>query len=240
MIEVKNLKKSFGKENVLKGLNLTVKEGEVVSIIGGSGCGKSVLLRSILMLEKPDSGSIFINGEEITAKNANINKIRRNMGMVYQDFGLFSNMNVMENLIIAPIKILKMKKEQAINKALDLLSMVGMKEKAYSEISGLSGGQKQRIAICRCMMMDPKVILFDEPTSALDPEMVGEVLDVMKELAKDNMTMLVVTHEMGFAREVANRVVFLDQGKFAYENTPDKFFTNPANERLRSFLSKVL
>ena len=240
LIEVQNLRKSFGSLNVLHDVNLKVEEGERIAIIGGSGCGKSVFLRSLELLERPDGGKIFIDGEEITARGADVNTIRRKMGMVYQKFYLFSHMNVMDNLCLAPVKLAGVARKDAEAHAMDWLSKVGLTSKAHSMPENLSGGQQQRIAICRSLMMNPKVLLFDEPTSALDPEMVGEVLDVMKNLAKAGMTMVCVTHEMGFAREVGTRVIFMDCGRIIEENTPDQIFTNPQNERLKSFLQKVL
>ncbi len=239
LIEVRGLYKSFGPSKIYQGLNLTVEEGEVVVFIGASGCGKSVLLRSIEMLEKPDAGQIFINGQEITAKGADIGKIRRSMGMVYQDFGLFSNMNVMENLCIAPMKLLKMPKAEAQKKAMELLSSVGLADRAYRPVNDLSGGQKQRVAICRCMMMGPQIILFDEPTSALDPTMVGEVLATIRMLARQGLTMLIVTHEMDFARQIADRIVFLSGGEVYEEGPPEQIFENPQKEKTIDFIRKL-
>lgn len=239
IIEVKNLYKSFGSLKVFEDMNLDVKKSEVIAIIGASGCGKSVLLRLIEMLEKPDSGQVFIDGEEITKKGADIRKIRKHIGMVYQDFGLFSNMNVMENLCIAPIKLLHMDKEEAKKKAMDLLSTVGLSDKANYNIKALSGGQKQRIAICRCMMMDPEIILFDEPTSALDPTMVGEVLATIRMLARRGLTMIIVTHEMNFAKQIADRVIFLAEGKIYEEGTPKELFDNPKKEKTIDFIRKL-
>lgn len=238
MIVVKDLQKSFGTNRIYDGLNLTIKEGEVVSIIGGSGCGKSVLLRTIELLEKPDKGQIFIDGEEITDKKADINKIRQSVGMVYQDFGLFSNMNVMDNLCVAPVKLLKMDKQEAIEKAKELLSGVGLLDKAFSDVGTLSGGQKQRIAICRCMMMNPKIMLLDEPTSALDPTMVGEVLATIRMLAKKGLTMVIVTHEMEFAKNISSRVIFLADGGIYEEGTPQEIFDNPKKEKTIAFINK--
>ena len=239
LIEVKNLNKSFGKLHVLKDLNLQVEEGERIAIIGGSGCGKSVFLRSLELLEIPDKGQIFIDGEEITARRADVNKIRRKMGMVYQKFYLFSHMNVMENLCIAPIKLLGMQKSEAEAHAMEWLSRVGLTSKANSMPKNLSGGQQQRIAICRSLMMNPKVLLFDEPTSALDPTMVGEVLAMIRMLAKDSLTMLIVTHEMNFARDVANRVLFFADGGIYEEGSPEKIFDNPEREKTIAFIRKL-
>ena len=238
-IEVKNLCKSFGSLNVLHDVNLSVNEGEHIAIIGGSGCGKSVFLRSLELLEVPDSGQVFIDGEEITARGADVNRIRRKMGMVYQKFYLFSHMNVMENLCIAPVKLLGMSKSEAESKALDWLSKVGLTSKAHSMPSVLSGGQQQRIAICRSLMMNPKVLLFDEPTSALDPTMVGEVLAMIRMLAKHNITMLVVTHEMKFAREFADRVLFFADGGIYEQGSPDKIFNSPEREKTIAFINRL-
>ena len=240
LIEVKGLCKSFGNLEVLKDVSFTVDEGEVVVIIGGSGCGKSVTLRSIELLEKPDKGQIFIAGREITAKGADIDSIRREMGMVYQSFNLFSHMNIEENMILAPTKLLGMPREEAVAKAKDLLKQVGLLDKLHAMPANLSGGQKQRVAIARCLMMEPKIMLFDEPTSALDPTMVGEVLATMRMLAKKGMTMIIVTHEMNFAKEIGSRIMFLaDKGVYE-QGTPAEIFDNPQHPRLREFLSKVL
>ena len=239
MIEIKGLRKAFGPAEVLKGVDLSIKKGEIVVLIGGSGCGKSVTLRSIEMLEKPDAGQIFINGQEITAKDADIGKIRRSMGMVYQDFGLFSNMNVMENLCIAPIKLLKMPKEDARKKALELLSLVGLAHMSEKSVNVLSGGQKQRVAICRAMMMDPQIMLFDEPTSALDPTMVGEVLATIRMLSRRGLTMLIVTHEMEFARQIADRIVFFADGGIYEQGTPEEIFEHPKREKTVDFIRKL-
>ena len=238
LIEIAGLCKNFGDLQVLRDINLSVTEGEKIVIIGGSGCGKSVFLRSIELLEIPDAGKIFIDGDEITAANVDIDKIRRKMGMVYQKFNLFSNMTVLENLCIAPIKLLKMSRVEAESKARDLLSQVGLltKEKVYPKV--LSGGQQQRIAICRALMMNPKVILFDEPTSALDPTMVGEVLAVIRMLAKKNLTMLIVTHEMNFAREVADRILFFADGGIYEQGTPEEIFENPQREKTVAFIQR--
>lgn len=240
MIEVRNLKKSFGKNQVLKGIDADIHKGEVVVVIGPSGSGKSTFLRCLNLLEIPNEGSIVIEGEEITGKKANVNKIRQKMGMVFQQFNLFSNMNIMRNMCVAPMTVKKTPKDQAEKRALELLQRVGLEEKAESYPQQLSGGQKQRVAIARALAMDPDIMLFDEPTSALDPEMVGEVLAVMKELAASGMTMVIVTHEMGFAREVGDRVLFIDEGVIIEENTPKELFENPQNPRTKDFLSKVL
>ena len=239
LIQVKNLCKSFGRLQVLKGVNLEVSEGERIAIIGGSGCGKSVFLRSLELLEVPDSGQVFIDGQEITSKGADINQIRRKMGMVYQKFYLFSHMNILDNLCLAPVKLLGMPRPEAEAKAMEWLSKVGLTSKANSMPSQLSGGQQQRIAICRSLMMKPKVLLFDEPTSALDPTMVGEVLAMIRMLAKNNLTMLIVTHEMNFAREVADRVLFFADGGIYEEGTPDKIFDSPEREKTIAFIRKL-
>ena len=240
IIEVKDLKKSFGKLDVLKGINAEVQRGEVVVVIGPSGSGKSTFLRCLNLLETPTAGSIYVDGAEITDPKCDINLHRQKMGMVFQHFNLFNNMTILRNMTLAPMTLLKKSKEDAEAQALALLRRVGLEDKANAYPSQLSGGQKQRIAIVRALCMDPEVMLFDEPTSALDPEMVGEVLDVMKELAQDGMTMVVVTHEMGFAREVSSRVLFMDEGVIMEENEPHEFFANPKCERLQSFLAKVL
>ena len=240
IIEVKDLKKSFGTLQVLKGINTEVQRGEVVVVIGPSGSGKSTFLRCLNLLETPTAGSIFVDGAEITDPKCDINLHRQKMGMVFQHFNLFNNMTILRNMTLAPMTLLKKSKEDAEAQALALLRRVGLEDKANAYPSQLSGGQKQRIAIVRALCMDPEVMLFDEPTSALDPEMVGEVLDVMKELAQDGMTMVVVTHEMGFAREVGSRVLFMDEGVIMEENEPHEFFANPKCERLQSFLAKVL
>ena len=239
LIQVKGLKKSFGDLEVLKGIDLSVEQGERIAIIGGSGCGKSVFLRSLSMLEKPDSGQIFIDGQEITAKGAPVDTIRRSMGMVFQKFHLFSEMDVMDNLCLAPVKLKKMTRKQAEEKAMELLSQVGLASRAHAWSTVLSGGQQQRIAICRCLMMEPKVILFDEPTSALDPTMVGEVLAVIRMLAKRDMAMLIVTHEMNFAREVADRVLFFADGGIYEQGTPEEIFEHPKLEKTVSFINKI-
>ena len=240
IIEVKDLKKSFGKLDVLKGINAEVQRGEVVVVIGPSGSGKSTFLRCLNLMETPTAGSIYVDGAEITDPKCDINLHRQKMGMVFQHFNLFNNMTILRNMTLAPMTLLKKSKEDAEAQALALLRRVGLEDKANAYPSQLSGGQKQRIAIVRALCMDPEVMLFDEPTSALDPEMVGEVLDVMKELAQDGMTMVVVTHEMGFAREVGSRVLFMDEGVIMEENEPHEFFANPKCERLQSFLAKVL
>ena len=242
LIKVTDLKRHYndGAIKALDGVDMEIKSGEVIVIIGPSGSGKSTFLRSLNLLELPTSGEILLDGENITAPHVNINKHRMKMGMVFQHFNLFPNMTILHNLTIAPMKLLKKKKSQAEQTALSLLERVGLKDRANAYPSQLSGGQKQRVAIVRALCMDPEVMLFDEPTSALDPEMVGEVLDVMKELAKNGMTMVVVTHEMGFAKEVGDRVVFMDDGVIVEEGTPDEIFNNPKSERLKGFLAKVL
>ena len=240
MIYVKGLSKSFGDNQVIKNIDMHIAPGEKVVIIGPSGSGKSTFLRCLNLLEQPTSGSIVFDGQEITDPKADINEIRRHMGMVFQHFNLFNNLTVLDNITLAPIKLKIMTKKEAEAEAMRLLKLVNLEEKANAYPAQLSGGQKQRIAIVRSLAMKPKVMLFDEPTSALDPEMVGEVLDLMKKLADDGMTMAVVTHEMGFAREVATRVVFMDEGIIMEENNPKDFFGNPQNERLKSFLAKVL
>ncbi len=242
IIETKDLKKHYNghKIKALDGVDLKVHRGEVVVIIGPSGSGKSTYLRSLNLMEMPTSGSIIFNGVDITEKKVNINLHRQKMSMVFQHFNLFPHMTVLRNLTIAPTKLLKHTKEQAESKAMSLLKRVGLEDRADAYPAMLSGGQKQRIAIARALAMEPDVILFDEPTSALDPEMVGEVLDLMKELANEGMTMVVVTHEMGFAREVADRIVFMCDGVIAEEGTPEEFFNSPKNPRLQQFLQKVL
>lgn len=240
MIHVEDLKKSFGGLDVLNGINIDIHKGEVVVILGPSGCGKSTFLRCLNLLEQPTGGKIFLDDTELTAPGTDIDEQRRKMMMVFQHFNLFPHLTILENLTIAPIKLKKTPKEQAEAEALELLKRVGLEDKADVYPSQLSGGQKQRAAICRALAMNPEVILFDEPTSALDPEMVGEVLDVMKELASSGITMVCVTHEMGFAREVASRIVFIDKGVVAEDGTPKQVFENPKNERLRDFLSKLL
>ena len=240
MIDVKDLKKSFGDHQVLKGITTHIDVGEKLVIIGPSGSGKSTFLRSLNLLELPTSGTITFDGQVITDPKVDIDKVRRKMGMVFQHFNLFPNMTVQRNITLAPVRTGLMGQKEADEEALRLLRRVGLEEKAGAYPNQLSGGQKQRIAIVRAMAMRPKVMLFDEPTSALDPEMVGEVLEVMKELAEEGMTMVVVTHEMGFAREIATRVLFLEDGSFVEEAPPEEFFGNPKSERLKSFLSKVL
>lgn len=240
MIEVKGLKKSFGDNQVLRGIDTEIRKGEVVVVIGPSGSGKSTFLRCLNLLEVPNEGVIKIEGEEITAKKVDVNKIRQKMGMVFQQFNLFTNMDIMRNMCVAPMNVKKKKREEAETRAMELLKRVGLEEKADSYPQQLSGGQKQRVAIARALAMDPDIMLFDEPTSALDPEMVGEVLAVMKELAASGMTMVVVTHEMGFAREVGDRVLFIDEGRIIEENTPKELFENPQNKRTQDFLAKVL
>ena len=240
LIEVKDLYKSFGQHKVLKGINTTISKGEVVAIIGPSGCGKSTFLRSLNLLEEPTSGTVTFEGTDITDESVDINKMREKMGMVFQQFNLFPNMTIRENIMLAPVKRGKMTKEEAAGRADELLARISLLDKADAYPAQLSGGQKQRIAIIRALAMNPDVMLFDEPTSALDPEMVGEVLELMRELAAEGMTMVVVTHEMGFAREVANRVVFMDEGKIKEEGCPQEFFGNPKEPRLKDFLSKIL
>lgn len=243
MIEVKHLSKDFGKKNeikVLRDISETIDKGEKVVIIGPSGSGKSTFLRCLNLLEQPTSGQIFFDGEEITDRRCNINRVRMKMGMVFQHFNLFLHKTILQNISMVPIKLKLMKNEEAKENALQLLRRVGLPDKADAYPGQLSGGQKQRIAIARALAMNPEVMLFDEPTSALDPEMVGEVLELMRELAQDGMTMVVVTHEMGFAREVATRVAFMDEGKFLEQAPPDEFFRAPREARTRDFLSKVL
>ncbi|WHY66661.1 amino acid ABC transporter ATP-binding protein [Neobacillus sp. SuZ13] len=240
MIIVKDLHKKFGKNEVLRGIDVTINKGEVVVVIGPSGSGKSTFLRCLNLLETPTGGSILIDEKDITAKNINIDKVREKMGMVFQQFNLFPHKTVRQNICHAPIKVKKMKPAEAKDLAVELLKKVGLLEKIDAYPSSLSGGQQQRIAIARALAMKPEVMLFDEPTSALDPEMVGEVLAVMKDLAKEGMTMVVVTHEMGFAKEVGDRILFIDQGKILEENTPKEFFENPKHPRTIDFLSKVL
>ncbi|MCI6689254.1 MAG: amino acid ABC transporter ATP-binding protein [Clostridiaceae bacterium] len=240
MIYVKGLSKSFGDNQVIKNIDMHITPGEKVVIIGPSGSGKSTFLRCLNLLEIPTGGTITFDGQEITAPGVDINKVRRHMGMVFQHFNLFNNLTVKDNITLGPVKQKLMTKEEAEAEAMRLLKLVNLEEKADAYPAQLSGGQKQRIAIVRSLAMKPRVMLFDEPTSALDPEMVGEVLELMKKLADDGMTMVVVTHEMGFAREVATRVVFMDEGIIMEENTPQEIFNNPQNERLKSFLAKVL
>ena len=245
MISVNNLCKEFKNTDgsitkVLNGITYNVAKGEKIVIVGPSGSGKSTFLRCLNLLERPTSGEIYFDAEEITNPKININKVRQRMGMVFQNFNLFNNLTVMDNIILAPVKLKIMSEKEAREKAIELLKRVNLLDKADVYPVSLSGGQKQRIAIVRSLCMNPEMMLFDEPTSALDPEMVGEVLDVMKQLAEDGMTMVVVTHEMGFAREVATKVLFMDEGKILEENTPKEFFENPQSQRLKDFLSKVL
>ncbi|MCQ2483688.1 MAG: amino acid ABC transporter ATP-binding protein [Clostridia bacterium] len=242
MISVTDLKKHYndGSIKAIDGISTTIDKGEVVVIIGPSGSGKSTFLRSLNLLEKPSSGTIEFEGTDITSQKTDINKLRMKMGMVFQHFNLFPHLTILENMTLAPIKLLKVPKADAEKQAKELLAKVALQDRANAYPSQLSGGQKQRIAIVRALCMNPDVLLFDEPTSALDPEMVGEVLEVMKELAKSGMTMIVVTHEMGFAREVGSRVIFMDEGKIIEEGTPEQIFNSPKNERLKSFLAKIL
>ncbi|MDO4345698.1 MAG: amino acid ABC transporter ATP-binding protein [Eubacteriales bacterium] len=240
LIKVDNLQKSFGGLDVLCGITTEIKKGEVVAIIGPSGCGKSTFLRSLNLLEQPTGGTITFEGVDITDKKVDVDKMRQKIGMVFQQFNLFPHMTIKKNIMLAPVKLKLMSEEEASRRADELLERIGLPDKADQYPDMLSGGQKQRVAIARALAMNPDVMLFDEPTSALDPEMVGEVLDIMRELAKSGMTMIVVTHEMGFAREVASRVLFIDEGNIKEENTPAEFFSNPRNPRLRDFLSKVL
>ena len=240
MINITNLYKNFGDLEVLKNISTEIKKGEIISIIGPSGSGKSTFLRCINKLEDPSSGHIYIDGMDLMDKNTDINKVRERVGMVFQHFNLFPNMTVLDNLTLSPIMVKKESKEEAEKYALSLLEKVGLADKANSYPSQLSGGQKQRIAIARALAMKPEVILFDEPTSALDPEMIKEVLDVMRDLAKEGMTMLIVTHEMGFARNVGNRILFMDKGEIIEDCSPKEFFENPTNERIKDFLNKVL
>ncbi len=240
IIEVKGLKKSFGNNEVLKGIDLRVEQGEVVCIIGPSGSGKSTLLRCLNRLEEINGGSVVVKDTDISKADVNINKARENIGMVFQHFNLFPHLTVLENITLAPVKLSKLKQADAKAKALDLLNKVGLDDKADAYPASLSGGQKQRVAIARALAMDPDIMLFDEPTSALDPEMVGEVLGVMKNLAQEGMTMVVVTHEMGFAREMGDRVVFMDGGYVVESDLPSKIFDNPQEERTQDFLSKIL
>lgn len=240
MIEVKNLEKSFGNLHVLRGITETVKEKEVVCVIGPSGSGKSTFLRCLNLLEEPTGGEVFLDGEQINVPGVDIDEIREKLGMVFQNFNLFPHMTVLDNVTLAPIKVKGTDRATAEENAKKILETVGLSDKADAYPASLSGGQKQRVAIARALAMKPEVMLFDEPTSALDPEMVGEVLNVMKQLAENGMTMVIVTHEMGFAREVADRVLFIDQGVIMEQGTPEELFNNPKNERTQSFLSKVL
>lgn len=240
LITVKDLVKSYGQLHALNGVSTEIKKGEVVVIIGPSGSGKSTFLRSLNLLEVPSSGQIIFEGADITDPKVDINKHRQKMGMVFQQFNLFPHLTILKNMTLAPMKLLKKSKAEAEAKAMELLKRVGLEDRSNAYPSQLSGGQKQRIAIVRALCMEPDVMLFDEPTSALDPEMVGEVLDVMKALAKSGMTMIIVTHEMGFAKEAATRVIFMDQGKMIEENTPQEFFTNPKTDRCKNFLNSIL
>ena len=240
MIEVKDLKKSFGKLDVLRGISEKIEEQEVVCVIGPSGSGKSTFLRCLNLLEEPTGGEVYLDGERINAPGVDIDKIRERLGMVFQNFNLFPHMTVLDNVPLAPVKVKGKNKAEAEESALKILETVGLSDKAASFPASLSGGQKQRVAIARALAMEPEVMLFDEPTSALDPEMVGEVLNVMKRLAEEGMTMVIVTHEMGFAREVADRVLFIDQGVVMEQGTPEELFGAPKNERTKNFLSKVL
>ena len=240
MIKVRNLQKSFGDNHVLNGIDVDIRKGECVCVIGPSGSGKSTFLRCLNLLEKPEEGEIFINGQDIMNPKLNVDKYRENLGMVFQHFNLFPNMTVKQNITLAPVRLKKWTKEEADTKAIELLRKVGLERKADTYPNKLSGGQKQRVAIARALAMNPEVMLFDEPTSALDPEMVGEVLDVMKSLVKEGMTMVVVTHEMGFAKNVSDRVIFMDQGVIVEDESPKELFENPKHERTKNFLSKVL
>ncbi len=240
MLRVKDLHKSFGDNEVLKGIDENIEKGEVVCVIGPSGSGKSTFLRCLNLLEEPTSGEVYLDDEKINDPNVDINKVRQRLGMVFQNFNLFPHKTVTENITMAPINVLKMSQEDAVKKAHELLKMVGLEDKADEYPKSLSGGQQQRVAIARALAMEPEAMLFDEPTSALDPEMVGDVLEVMKNLAAEGMTMVIVTHEMGFAREVADRVVFMDGGYLVEEGTPEEIFDNPKEERVKDFLSKVL
>ena len=240
LLDKKKKKKSYGKHEVLKGISTTISKGEVIAIIGPSGCGKSTFLRSLNLLEKPTEGIIRFEGQNITDKDINVDKMRERIGMVFQQFNLFPNMTIKKNIMLAPVKLKKMTPEQAEEKAMKLLERIGLKDKADAYPNMLSGGQKQRVAIARSLAMDPDVMLFDEPTSALDPEMVGEVLNLMRDLAKEGMTMVVVTHEMGFAKEVASRVLFINEGVISEDNVPEEIFNNPKSSRLKDFLGKVL
>ena len=240
LIEIKNLEKQFGKLQVLKGISINVHQGDVLAVIGPSGSGKSTFIRCINQLETPTAGQVIFEGLDLTGKKVDLDKMRQKIGMVFQNFNLFNNMTVIDNITAGPIKVLGISKEEAEQQAMELLARVGLSDKAQEYPIKLSGGQKQRVAIVRCLAMKPDIMLFDEPTSALDPEMVREVLDVIRDLAHEGMTMVVVTHEMGFAREAANRVVFMDDGVIMEENEPNEFFANPKNPRLKDFLSKVL
>lgn len=240
ILEVNDLHKSYGDHEVLKGISTTIKKGDVLALIGPSGCGKSTFLRSLNLLEVPTSGHVLFEGTDMTDASVDINHVREKIGMVFQQFNLFPNMTIRENIMLAPVKLGKMTKEEAAKKAEDLLARIGLADKADAYPAQLSGGQKQRIAIVRSLAMNPDVMLFDEPTSALDPEMVGEVLELMKQLAREGMTMVVVTHEMGFAKEVGSRVIFIDAGQIKEQAKPEEFFENPKDPRLKEFLSKIL
>ncbi len=239
IIKVENMTKSFGKDVVLKNINTEINKGDIIAIIGPSGCGKSTFIRTLNLLEQPTEGAIYVDGENIMDKKVDINKIRQKVGMVFQHFNLFPNLTILDNITLAPVKTGQMSEADAQKKAMELLERVGLADKAKAYPDTLSGGQKQRIAIVRALAMNPEILLFDEPTSALDPEMVGEVLSLMKDLAKDGMTMVVVTHEMGFAREVANRVMFFDEQIIKEEGNPEEIFDNPKSERLQNFLSCI-
>lgn len=239
IIKVENMTKSFGKDVVLKGINTEIYKGDIIAIIGPSGCGKSTFIRTLNLLEQPTEGAIYVDGENIMDKKVDINKIRQKVGMVFQHFNLFPNLTILDNITLAPVKTGQMNEEEAKKRAMELLERVGLADKAKAYPDTLSGGQKQRIAIVRALAMNPEILLFDEPTSALDPEMVGEVLSLMKDLAKDGMTMVVVTHEMGFAREVANRVMFFDEQIIKEEGTPEEVFDHPKSPRLQNFLSCI-
>ena len=240
VLEVKDLHKSFGRQEVLKGINTTVRQGEVIAVIGPSGCGKSTFLRSLNLLEVPTKGHVMFHDVDLTNHSVNVDELREKIGMVFQHFNLFPNMSIRKNITLAPTELKLMSKEEADAKADELLERIGLRDKAEMYPNQLSGGQKQRVAIARALAMNPEIMLFDEPTSALDPEMVGEVLAIMKELASSGMTMIVVTHEMGFAKEVANRVMFFNEGVIEEEEAPEEFFSNPKSARLKEFLSKVL
>lgn len=240
LIRVEGLRKSFGSLEVLKGIDLSVKSGEVVTIIGASGSGKSTFLRCLNLLETPDAGHIWFHGQDLTAERCNINKLREDIGMVFQGFNLFNNMDVLDNCTLAPVTLKKMSKAEAEKVAMEHLTSVGLEKFAHAAVGRLSGGQKQRVAIARALCMNPQIMLFDEPTSALDPEMVGEVLQVISDLARDGITMVVVTHEMGFARKVGTRVLFMDSGQIAEQGTPEEIFEHPQNARTKEFLSKVI
>lgn len=238
MLEIKNLKKSFGDKNVLKGINLEINKGDIIGIIGPSGCGKSTLLRCINYLEKPTSGKIILEGNELDEKD-NLEELRMKIGMVFQQFNLFNNLTILDNIILAPVKLKVLSKKEAKEKATELLKQIGLEDKVNNYPSELSGGQKQRIAIIRALIMKPEIMLFDEPTSALDPEMIGEVTNLMKEIARDGMTMLVVSHELNFIKNFSNRVLFMDEGQIVEDGTPSQIFDNPKDERLKEFLSKI-